>query len=188
MADTLHASGRSLLSLHGEKRLEAAIVVHAVAPVERRVDHGRCVVPGIGEHLRKGGGLFGQVFPPHERHRKSAGCVVGACRHRWESADVVPVEAHRFCGQRVEGRCSNHLVSVSPKVIASKSVGHYPDNVHVNSCLVVSRRPKCPTSARSVNQTGPALAFGAMCMFGGSSFTRTAGRSQAAAPCLSCVS
>ena len=57
--------------------------------------------------------------------------VVGACRHRGESAGVVVVESGAAGCEGVEDGCVNDVVSVSSDLISSEGVGGDPDDVHI---------------------------------------------------------
>ena len=57
--------------------------------------------------------------------------VVGACRHRGETAGVVVIESGSPGCEGVEDGCVDDIVSVSSDLISSESVGGDPDDVHV---------------------------------------------------------
>ncbi len=130
VTDVVDPGARAFLTLDGEERLEADVVVHAVAPVEGHIADRRRVVAVFGEHMTKRLDVVSERLPTHERHRPAPGAVVGPRRHRGECSDVMAIEPGGTSSQRIEGRGDDAGISVRSQVVPSERVRHDPDDVH----------------------------------------------------------
>ena len=138
MVMSKEAGDRAFLSgVHGEG-LEALIVVHAAAQVEGSVDHSGGVVAVGGEDLGEGRCVVGQGFPAHEGHGPATEGVVGAGGHGREPGGVVSRKEGGLGCEGVERGGQDGFLAVCAKVVLSKGIGNYPNDVHARGPVVVS--------------------------------------------------